>query len=1014
MTSDFGSIAIIGMSGAFPSAATVKEFWAGLAEGKEMIRFSGSAPMQPGSQKGRLVPAVACMDGIELFDAAFFGIPPAEAEIMDPQHRIFLEHCWSALEDAGYDPGRYPGAISVFGGATTNTYLVHHLASRPDLMQRLDHVQLNIANGTDFLTTRVSYKLNLRGPSHAVQSACSTSLVAVHCACRSLLDFESDMALAGGVSVNVTLLDGYYYKQGGIFSPDGHCRAFDAEAMGTVFGSGVGVVVLKRLKDALADGDSIHAVILGSAINNDGLAKVGFSAPGVEGQAQVITEALACAGVEAESISYVECHGTGTTIGDPIEIRALSKAFGKGEPDRCAIGSVKTNVGHLDAAAGVTALIKVVLGLKHKMLPPSLHFRSPNPGINFGDTPFYVNTTLKPWPDTDAPRRAGVSAFGVGGTNAHIVLEEAATRPTSRTPDTPHVLALAAKTETALIQMAGNLAEHLAKHPELDLGDVAYTLQVGRQRFSWRRATVCRNHEQAIAALSQAKNVPAGWGIHSERITAPVAFLFPGQGTQHIGMGRELYREEPVFRSWFDRCLEILSPLLQRNLADVLFHGASTADELDLTWLAQPALLAIEYSLAQLWMSWGVRPQVMMGHSLGEYTAACLAGVMTLDDALYLVAVRGRLMQQADPGAMLAVSLAASEVESRLPSTLTVAAVNAPDLCVIAGHIEHIADFEQQLQREGIMCQRLRTSHAFHSALVENAMIPFHKEFAKVRLQRPEIPFFSCVTGTWIQKEQTEDPAYWIRQMREPVRFDAAAREILREPRVLLEVGPGKTLCRLLRRQTDGRGAELVASLPTPGSADEHQTLLQGLGQLWEAGVLIDWPAVHQGQRQRISLPTYPFERRRYWVEPAFRVELQPNLETADTGSEQSLLLQENNRLRDTCSPPQNPIERTIVSILEKALGVHPISVFDKFGELGGDSLKGVRIVDEINSILHCQIQTLDLYEGVTTRELALKIASMSLDAEEDTETPASGQEEKMQRRQQYRLHKKSLRQMLQ
>jgi acyl transferase domain-containing protein len=480
-------------------------------------------------------------------------------------------------------------------------------------------------------------------------------------------------------------------------------------------------------------------------------------------------------------------------------------------------------------------------------------------------------------------------------------------------------------------------------------------------------------------------------------------------------MGRELYREETVFRSCFDHCSEILAPLLQRNLADVLFHGTTAADELDQTWLAQPALLAIEYSLAQLWMSWGVRPQVMLGHSLGEYTAACLAGVMTLDDALHLVAVRGRLMQRADPGAMLAVSLAASELKSRLPLGLTVAAFNAPDLCAIAGQIEHIADFEQQLRREGIMCQRLRASHAFHSALVENAMGPFQKEFTNVQLQRPEIPFFSCVTGTCIQKEQAEDPAYWIRQMREPVRFDVAAREILREPQVLLEVGPGKTLCRLLRRQIDGRRTgELVASLPNPGSADEHETLLQALGQLWEAGVLIDWPAVHRDPRQRISLPTYPFERRRYWIEPASRVELQPTLETADTGSRQSLP-QENTRppLRDAYSPPQNQVESTIVSILEKALGVHPIGISDKFGELGGDSLTAVRIVDEINSTLHCQIRTLDLYEGLTARELAIKITSISLDAEEDPETPESGQEEKIQRRQQYRLHRKSLRQVV-
>jgi acyl transferase domain-containing protein len=1029
MSGESGKIAIIGMSGAFPGCANVDEFWDNLCLGKEMIRFCGSPPaegLNAASHPAKWVPVLACMDGIDLFDADFFGITPHEAEITDPQHRILLEHSWRAMEHAGYDCRGYTGATGVFAGATINTYLLQNIASNPGLVRSLDPVKVNVGNGADFLTTRISYKLNLRGPSHAVQSACSTSLVAVHCACRSLLDFECDMALAGGVSINVTLLQGYRYQEGGIVSPDGHCRPFDAQAQGTVFGGGVGVVVLKRLEDAITDGDCIHAVVCGSAINNDGLQKAGFTAPSVEGQAEVIVEALSSAGLSPEEIGYIECHGTGTPLGDPVEVRALSKAFGRGKAGTCALGSVKSNVGHLDAAAGVAGLIKAVLCLQHKTLPPTLHFHEPNPQINFAESPFYVNTALKPWQNECGTLRAGVSAFGVGGTNAHIVLEEAPPQGSYPRGRSVQLLAISARTRKALAQMADNLANHLLGHENLELEDVAYTLQCGRQHFACRHTVVCRTREEAITLLRQAPALlDAGMPVVGEGGAQEgppgVVFMFPGQGAQHAGMGQELYREELVFRRHLDQCSEILRPYLGLDLNQLISSGRQE-EEINQTWLAQPALFALEWALAQLWMAWGLKPQAMLGHSLGEYTAACIARVMTLEEGLGLVAERGRLMQQAPPGAMVAIPLSSEQTGRLLKQELEIAAINAPDLTVVSGPVAEIEELQKRLLQQKVECRRLHTSHGFHSRSMDGAIAPFVETVKKVRLRAPEAPVISCVTGKFLRAEDAIDPMYWGRQMRAPVQFAEGIREVMtRGGRVMLEVGPGQGTCRLAARQWKTMTDRLLLpSMPGSVHGNQCEALMNALGRMWEAVVQIDWSSFHaQQRRRRVPLPAYPFERKRYWITSddsgSRATASQPERIHSDHRRESPAALPENTRplLRNAYVTPNNEIERTIVSIVEKVLGIHPVGVTDNFGDLGGDSLAAVTVVNEINSRFECNLRVADFYEKPAARDVALSISICKGFPGDGSQNPAAEEEEsrKLLLRDQYLARRRTGRQ---
>lgn len=873
-------IAIIGISGRFPGANNVAEFWQNLQAGIESISQMTdeellSAGVYPSClDDSNYVKASGVLNDIDLFDAAFFDFNPKEAEITDPQHRLFLECAWEALESAGYDSNRCESRIGVYAGATLNNYLCFDLNS--DKFGSAQSYQKLIGNDKDFLSTRVSYKLNLTGPSLTVQTACSTSLVAINLACQSLINYQCDMALAGGVSIRVPHKTGYLYQPGSTLSPDGHCRAFDAQAQGTTVGNGVGVVLLKRLEDAIADGDHIYAVIKGWAINNDGSLKVGYTAPSVDGQAEAIAEAIMLAGVEPETISYVEAHGTGTTLGDPIEIAALTKVFRSSTEKKgfCAIGSVKTNIGHLDAAAGVTGLIKTALSLKHQQIPPSLNFEQPNPQIDFDNSPFYVNTKLTQWQQDLSPRRAGVSSLGMGGTNAHVVLEEAPTLASSSPSRLWQLLVISAKTESALETATHNLAQHLMQHPDLNLADVAYTLQVGRKEFNHRRILVCQDIQDALNALEN-RDSQRVFTHYQEPCERPITFMFPGQGSQYVNMGKELYQTEPIFHEYLDRCCLILGPLLDLDLRSVIYPQESdteTAQEkLKQTSLAQPALFVIEYALAQLWMSWGISPSAMIGHSIGEYVAACLAGVMSLEDALTLVAMRGRLMQQLPSGSMLSIPLSEAEVKPLLNENLSLAASNAPSSCVVSGTHAAIDGLSEQLITQGIEYRRLHTSHAFHSQMMEPILQAFIAEVKKITLNPPQIPFISNLTGTWISAQEATDPHYWASHLRQTVRFADGISVLVQEPnRILLEVGAGRTLSTFVKQQAGGTQQAILSSLRHPKEEQADVAfLLNTLGRLWFFGVSVDWSSFYASERRhRIPLPTYPFERQRYWIEP--------------------------------------------------------------------------------------------------------------------------------------------------
>ena len=885
------AIAIVGMGARFPGARTVGEFWANLRDGVESIRrLSDRELLAAGADPEVLrdphyVKAASVLDGIELFDAPFFGFSPKDAAIMDPQHRVFLECAWEALENAGWCADQFPGSIGVFAGSGMNAYLMFHLLPNRELMSSAGLFLLKqTGNDKDVLATRVSYQLNLTGPSMTVQTACSTSLVAVHVACQSLLNRECDMALAGGVTIEIPHKHGYLYREGEILSRDGHCRAFDAESSGTVFGSGVGVVVLRRLADALADGDRIHAVILGSAINNDGARKVGYLAPSVDGQADVVAEALAVAEVPADTISYVETHGTGTPVGDPIEIAALTQTFRESTQARafCAIGSLKTNIGHLDAAAGVAGLIKTVLSLEHKQLPPSLHFSQPNPHIDFAGSPFYVNSRLAEWKGGAVPRRAGVTSLGIGGTNAHVIVEEAPAMVVSGASRPWQVLTLSAKTASALDAAGGNLADHLTQHIGLNLADAAFTGHVGRKAFAHRRAVVCRTREEAIEALRGGATKQSFRGQEAAR--TGVAFLFPGQGAQYARMARGIYESEDVFRAEVDRCAELLQPHLGLDLRKLLFTADNTeaTAQLTETCIAQPALFTIEYALAKLWMSWGIRPAAMIGHSLGEFVAAHLAGVFSLEHALTAVAARGRLMQSAAPGAMLAVGIAEAAARVLAVGEISLASVNGAQQCVLSGPAAAIESLEKKLAADGVLTQRLQTSRAFHSPSMEPILEEFTAIMRACKLHAPRIPYISNVTGTWITAEEAADPAYWARHVRQPVRFaDGLASVFQQAPAAMLELGPGRVLSGLASRHpAKTESVRIVSSMRSAQEpAEDAQLLVSALAQLWVAGVKVDWAGFHSAERrQRVELPTYPFERQRYWIEAP----KPPNTPTAD------------------------------------------------------------------------------------------------------------------------------------
>ncbi|MFK0180549.1 amino acid adenylation domain-containing protein [Streptomyces xanthochromogenes] len=867
------AVAVVGMSLRVPGARTLADFWRNLRDGVESLTtFAPEELRAAGVGEERLaqpgfVPSFGALEDAAGFDATLFGFTPREAQMLDPQHRLFLECAWEALEHAGRPSDAGEDVTGVYAGVGESSYLLRNLLPHDGLVDRIGAFQTGLGNDKDFLPTRVSYKLDLRGPSVSVQTGCSTSLVAVHLACQALASGECDVALAGGATVVASQDQGYTHEEGGVLSRDGHVRAFDADASGAVPASGAGVVVLKRLSDALADGDVVHAVIRGTAINNDGARKVGFTAPSVEGQADVIAEALAVAEVDAGTVSYVEAHGTGTLLGDPIEVTALNSAFagaGKG----IALGSVKTNIGHLDTAAGVVGMIKTVLALGAREIPPSLHCSTPNPRLGLDDGPFHVNTRLTPW--NGDVLRAGVSSFGIGGTNAHVVLEQAPPAAAAdRAGAGAQLLPLSAATPGALAATASRLADHLRAHPDVRLDDVAHTLQQGRWALPHRCTVVAADADAAVAGLVEQAAAP--------RRATPCAagretvFAFSGQGTQRVDLAAALYAREPLFRAEVDRAAELLATELGLDIRSLLHPTEAEREDaravIDETRYAQPALFVVEYALAALWNSWGVRPSGLIGHSLGELVAACVAGVFSLEDALRLVAVRGRLMQDAPAGAMLAVPLPHAELEPLLGPDLCLAAVNGPAQCVVSGPEHAVAAFEDLLNGNGTDSKRLRTSHAFHSHLMDAAAAAFEREVAGVRLAAPRLPLVSNVTGTWITDEEATSPSYWARQLRGTVRFHDGLRTLCEDGALLLEIGPGKVLTSLARLGRDGQAA--VASLPGGGASDAHAELLRAAGDAWSQGVSLEWDALHgDAQPRRVPLPTYPFERERYWIDP--------------------------------------------------------------------------------------------------------------------------------------------------
>ncbi|BAZ37907.1 beta-ketoacyl synthase [Calothrix sp. NIES-4101] len=873
-------IAIIGMAGRFPGARNIEDFWKNLCNSVESLSPLENEELLAAGVTPALinntnyVKRSGILEDIDLFDAAFFDINPKEAELTDPQHRLFLECAWQALENAGYDSTKCESRIGVYAGASLNNYLSFDL--NKDGLGSAESYQKLIGNDKDFLSTRVSYKLNLKGPSITVQTACSTSLVATILAYQSLQSYQCDIALAGGVSIRVPQKTGFLHQQGGTLSPDGHCRAFDAKAQGTTIGNGVGVVVLKRLSDAIADRDNIYAVIKGTAINNDGSLKVGFTAPSVDGQAEAIAEAIALADIEPETINYIEAHGTGTSLGDPIEIAALTKVFRARTAKKgfCAIGSVKTNIGHLDAAAGIAGLIKTSLALKHQLIPPSLNFEQPNPQIDFANSPFFVNTKLREWEANSTPRRAGVSSLGMGGTNAHAVLEEAPLLANSSPSRAWQLLLLSAKTTSALKTATENLLEHLHRHPHENLADVAYTLQLGRREFNYRRMLVCCDVEDAINGLSEPLSNRVLTQLQEPSDNRSIAFMFPGQGSQYIDMGKKIYETEPIFRQHLEHCSLILTPHLGLDLRSLIYptelEKEAAAEKLKQTCFAQPALFVIEYALAQLWISWGVSPQAMIGHSIGEYVAATLAGVFSLTDALVLVANRGKLMQQLPEGAMLSVQLSQPEIEPLLRENISLAAVNTVSYCTVSGTTEAIEELQQHLHQLGVTYRRLHTSHAFHSQMMVPILETFTQLLQKVKLNPPEIPFISNVSGTWISTSEATNPHYWATHLRQTVHFHQGITELLKtQGSVLLEVGPGRTLSTFAKQQREQK-LTVLTSLPHPQEQQSDLAfLLNTLGRLWMLGIQIDWSGfyVHE-QRHRLPLPTYPFERQRYLIEP--------------------------------------------------------------------------------------------------------------------------------------------------
>ena len=973
-------IAIIGMAGRFPGADNINEFWENLKNAKENIMFfSKKELIEAGIDQDLIedpcyVRAQGVVKNIKGFDAKFFAYTPREAENMDPQHRMFLECAWEVLENAGYGSKISPKNIGIYAGTGENNYLFKHIIPSLEGYDAINNYQLMINNSKDFLCTRVAYKLNLTGPALTIQTACSTSLVAIHQACIALQAEECEMALAGGVSLGVLEKSGYLYQPGMILSPDGKCRAFDVKAEGTVVGQGAGIVALKLLEKAIEDGDNIYAVIKGSAINNDGNEKIGFTAPSVGQQAEVIRLAHKKAGITADTVTYVEAHGTGTVLGDPIEIAGLTEAFNTKKQHFCAIGSVKTNIGHLDAAAGVAGLIKVVLSLYHKTLVPTLHYKQANPNINFAKSPFFVNTELKHWESGSFPRRAGVTSLGVGGTNAHILLEEAPIFNSIPKTRNYQLLCLSANTKFSLNKTTENFISYLHKNIKNNLEDIAYTLHIGREKFKYSKFITCRNNQEALSKLEQ-----DGLREFEQSLDRTIIFAFPGQGSQYINMGQNLYKTEPIFKLYIDKCLSIVKEILPYPITEQDILGLT--EKINQTSVTQPALFIIEYSLAQYLIELGVKPDAMIGHSIGEYVAACIGGVFSLESALRLVITRGQLLQSLPNGKMLAVSLAQNQIKEYIETyKIDIAAINSHDSCIISGSDEVINTLSDIFSAKKIAHKYLHTSHAFHSQMLDPILDSYRLEVSKVKLKPNNIPFISNLTGDWVEDKQVVNPDYWVKHLRSTVLFAKGLNCIFENNdlynSLILEIGPSQVLTSIIKQCQSKQEKTII--LPLMGRHSETQDddlyLLNVIGRLWSEGVTINWQKFYQNKRQRLPLPNYPFERQNYWIpiKQSFLSDHKYETKFVNTIEEKELLkLKKDKEFTTNINKPDNLLQAKIIEIWQKILGIKDIDIHSDFFDLGGNSLQAIQISGKISDVLKIDIKLKDVLENSTISQLS-------------------------------------------
>jgi FkbH-like protein len=971
-------IAIIGMAGHFPGAKNIDEYWDNIKNGVESISyFTYDDLLNKGVHKDLLdnpnyVYANGVCEDSDKFDSAFFGFTPKEADFMDPQHRLLLETCYEALEHSGYSSENYEGDISVFAGAGPNNYLLKNLIQHPELLRTIGEFQTVINNDKDYLTTRVSYKLNLTGPSVDIQTACSTSLVAIHFACQSLLNHESDMALSGGVFIQTPRGMGYMHQNGSVFSSDGHCRPFDADASGMLFGEGSGIVVLKRLEDAIRDNDTIWSVIKSTAINNDGSQKAGYMAPSVEGQAKVIAMAQANADIHPGKITYIETHGTGTSIGDPIELGALSKVFSAGTDKKnyCAIGSVKANIGHLDAAAGVAGLIKATMALHYKLVPPSINFTKANPDLNIEESPFYVNTVLKEWQSELYPRNAAVSSFGVGGTNSHAILQEWESVKSSPSLKKVHFLPFSAKSETALKASKLRLTEYLNSSSK-NIGDVAYTLQNGRTHHKYRSVGIANNKLEI--------NYTSGKQLFED---PKIVFMYTGQGSQYVSMAKGLYEEFHTFKETIDHSNLIFLKHFDFSLIDVLF-GINDEQSVNNTAVAQPLLFVVQYALTKLLNEYGIEPDALIGHSIGEVTAACISGVYSFEDAFTIVVNRGKIMQSQLAGAMLSIHKPIDEIVPLLTEGIEIALNNAPNFCVVSGTLESISKFERLIQDKipGLQLSKLATSHAFHSYMMEPALDPFKKVFSDIQAGSINIPFISNLSGTWIHQEEATSPEYWAKHIRHMVNFKSGVEELLKESNtIFIEIGPGNTLSTFL---TQFQSNKKIVSIPTirHSKKDENDVayFLNAISQVWINGGNINWSALYADEtRMRIPLPTYPFERRKHWINPV--IPFSYDISYDETSSQKisdnqniDISIEDDDArigIDNEYIAPENELERDLVVIWQELFGINKIGVIDDFFALGGHSLLAAQLINRINEKLSIELPLKVIFKASNIKEL--------------------------------------------